>query len=161
MSDINHSRRGFLRGRLRSVPAPQRPPWALPEAEFLARCTRCNNCAIICPSKIIQIRDGYPQINFSLAGCTFCAECVRVCAPAALRRESPIAPPWQVKAQIGEACMALQGIECRICGDQCEVSAIRFVPRLRSVAIPELNLSACTGCGGCVAACPPQVIQMR
>jgi len=95
MSEIDHGRRGFLRGRFRLADPdpPRRPPWALPEAEFLARCTRCNNCAIICPSRIIVMRGGYPQVEFLGGKCTFCAECVRVCVPGALRRETITSRP--------------------------------------------------------------------
>lgn len=167
-SEINHSRRAFLRGRvagsgstspgtLRYGPAPRRPPWALPEAGFLAACTRCGDCAAVCPTKVIQIRDGYPQIDFTKAACTFCAECVRACSPAALRRVEG-EPPWRIVAQPGTNCLADSGVECRICGEQCEAEAIRFNPRFGLPAVPEVLVDRCTGCGACVAPCPTRTI---
>lgn len=157
---INHARRGFLRGRFKSdAPAPQRPPWALPEAEFLRKCTGCNNCAIICPTKIIVIRDGYPQVDFSAAGCTFCGECVRVCTPGALHRNEE-AEPWAIKARVSEKCLAERGVECRICGEHCEVGAIRFPPRLDAPPKPVVDATVCTGCGACGATCPTRAITL-
>ena len=159
-TEINHSRRGFLRGRIQSTIAPLRPPWALPEPEFLSRCTRCGNCAVICPTKIIQIREGYPEIDFRAGQCTFCAECVRVCIPAALRREDG-ARPWQRTARVADTCLAQGGVDCRICGDHCEEEAIRFTPRIGGPALPEIVADACTGCGACVAPCPAKAIRVR
>lgn len=159
-SEINHARRGFLRGRVRPQVAPMRPPWALPETEFLARCTRCGNCSVICPSKIIRIHEGYPQIDFSGGACTFCAECVRVCVPAALRRNDEELP-WLRKAVVAESCIANKGVECRICGEQCDESAIHFAPRLEGPPLPEIRDEICTGCGACVAPCPAHAIRIR
>lgn len=59
---------------------------------------------------------------------------------------------------IAEACLARRGVECRICGEACDSGAIRFRPRLGSVAQPVLNLEACTGCADCVAPCPVAAI---
>lgn len=158
--EISHARRGFLRGQFKSAtPAPQRPPWALPEARFLGKCTRCNNCAIICPTRIIKMRDGYPQIDFSAAGCTFCGECVRVCTPAALHRIEG-ALPWSIKASVSEKCLAQRGVECRICGEHCEVAAIRFPPRLDAPPLPVVDVTTCTGCGACVSVCPTKAVAL-
>jgi ferredoxin-type protein NapF len=159
-SDINHSRRGFLRGHIRSGPPPLRPPWALAEADFMARCTRCGNCAVICPTKIVRIHEGYPQLDFSAGLCTFCAECVRVCMPAALRREGE-ARPWQIIAVAADSCMAHTGVDCRICGEHCDESAIHFSPRVGGPPLPEIRSDLCTGCGACVAPCPVMAIRVR
>ena len=39
-----------------------RPPGALPENEFLARCLHCGQCAQVCPFNCIVLRTGF---NFS------------------------------------------------------------------------------------------------
>jgi len=157
MSEVNHARRGFLRGSFRPQTAPLRPPWALPEDDFLARCTRCGNCTIICPTRIIRNDEGFPRIDFGVGECTFCAECVRVCAPAALSRTADAAP-WAVKARIGTACVAGRGVECRICGDQCPVEAISFPLRASGTPAPEIRVETCTACGACVGSCPVAAI---
>lgn len=157
---VDASRRGFLRGR----PRPQaeiRPPWALAEEAFIDRCTRCNDCLKACPQKILVVGDGgYPTVDFSRAECTFCGDCVNACQPRALVRLDN-APPWRRQAVISDACLARRGVECRICGDFCDVRAIRFLPRLGGSPLPEIDSALCTGCGACVAPCPSRAIAIR
>lgn len=139
---------------------PVRPPWALAEDDFVARCTRCGDCLGACPTGIIEKgRGGFPLVSFAAGECTFCGKCVEVCKPAALVRAEGKAP-WSIRARIGEACLALQGVVCRSCGDRCEPRAIRFRLAPRGVARPELDSGACTGCGACVAVCPADAIAM-
>ncbi|MBK6637864.1 MAG: ferredoxin-type protein NapF [Rhodocyclaceae bacterium] len=160
MSEINHSRRGFLRGKISTTPAPLRPPWSGPERDFLSRCTRCGECAKTCPTKIIVVANGYPQIDFSAGQCTFCHQCSDVCRDGALVHQATLSP-WQARARIADTCMAHAGVECRICGEHCAESAIRFSPRLGGPPLPEVNNETCTGCGACLAVCPASAINVR
>ncbi|HMN74374.1 MAG TPA: 4Fe-4S dicluster domain-containing protein [Rhodoblastus sp.] len=60
-------------------------------------------------------------------------------------------------ARIGPACVEPRGVACRRCGEACDIGAIRF--RLqRGGAQPLLDISACTGCGDCLAVCPTSAI---
>ena len=148
------ARRGFLRGRLRNVTPAPRPPWALDEAEFVNRCSRCDACIQACPTGVLRAADGgYPTVDFSLGECTFCGECVTACKDRALLR-TPDAPAWSMRARLDERCVATKGVECRICGENCEAGAIRFRPALGGISRPELDATPCTGCGACVAPCP-------
>jgi ferredoxin-type protein NapF len=65
---------------------------------------------------------------------------------AAAERRVPVA--------IAPACLALRGVECRICGEACETGAIRFAPRAGGTAQPVLDLARCSACGDCVPPCP-------
>ena len=73
-----------------------RPPGALPEVDFLSRCTKCGQCMRICPTNVIQ-PDGLtggleslwtPVLNFRIgsSGCQAnCIACGHVCPTAAIR----------------------------------------------------------------------------
>ena len=154
---VDASRRGFLRGR----PRPRveiRPPWALHESDFIDRCTRCGDCLSACPQNIVVNGDGgYPTVDFSQRECTFCGDCAAACRPLALVRGDRLSA-WAYKAQINASCLAQRGVECRVCGDFCDVRAIRFVPRIGSTPLPAIDMDACTGCGACVAPCPTTAI---
>lgn len=178
------SRMQFLRGDIRGNYSPKRPPWALVEQAFVERCTRCENCIEICPEKIIQKgRGGFPVIDFSLSGCSFCEKCLGSCEPGALikqqtqknKNNSNNIPqqteaentdtndilPWKLKAVIQPACLSLHGIVCRTCGDACEEEAIRFKLELGGVARPLLDNDNCTGCGYCYSLCPVKAIEIK
>ncbi|MGV1099682.1 ferredoxin-type protein NapF [Thiovibrio sp. JS02] len=151
------SRRLFLRG---GKPLPIRPPWALPENEFVASCTRCGACLSHCPQQILEPdRAGFPRVNFSRGECTFCGECVRQCLPQALIA-LPGALPWRRKAVIAETCLNVRGIQCRTCGEQCERQAILFRPAPGGHTLPRLVVAECNGCGACFAVCPVQAISI-
>ena len=157
MSDA--SRRNFLRGKVAEHTAQQRPPWALPEAHFTAVCTRCGDCARACPTRIIRQGDGgYPTVDFSQRECTFCGDCAAACRPLALAGDG--LPAWPYKALINASCLTQRGVECRVCGDFCDVRAILFAPRIGSAPLPSIDTDACTGCGACVAPCPTAAIRI-
>jgi ferredoxin-type protein NapF len=155
------TRRQFLRGDLAGRKAILRPPWALPEAAFLAACTRCKACLAACPTQILVWVRGYPEVQFSQGECTFCGACRDACVPQALKQAPDQQPPWPIKAVIANTCLAQRDVVCRSCSDACGESAIRFPPRLGSAALPELLATNCTGCGACVAACPANAISVR
>jgi polyferredoxin/formate hydrogenlyase subunit 6/NADH:ubiquinone oxidoreductase subunit I len=73
-----------------------RPPGALAEKDFLARCLRCGQCMRICPTNIIQpagMEGGLeglwtPILNFRIgtSGCQLnCIACGQICPSAAIR----------------------------------------------------------------------------
>lgn len=154
------SRREFLRGRIRPGVSPQRPPWALAESLFQRACTRCGACAPVCPTGIISIQNGYPEIDFKRGECSFCGNCAASCKPGALQNSELQIWPWAIKARVERDCLAMRNVECRICGDQCQAAAIRFSPRLGGPPVPEIDANACTGCGACVAPCPVTAISI-
>jgi ferredoxin len=90
-----------------------RPPGALDEDRFLARCIRCGQCMRICPSNIIQpalLEAGVqglwtPAVNFRLgrSGCQpNCIACGQVCPTAAIR-------PVSLEEKQGQGDFAAQG----------------------------------------------------
>jgi ferredoxin-type protein NapF len=156
--DSFKGRRAFLLGRS-AVAAAVRPPWSLPEAEFIDRCTRCNDCLKACPNQIIVIGDGgFPSIDFSLGECTFCGDCVNACTAGAFDINTPA--PWHLHIQIDDSCLASHQTFCMACIDACPEQAIRL-RYTAAVPVPEIDTSLCTGCGACLAPCPTQAISLH
>ncbi len=156
------SRLQFLQGDFTGKRAVIRPPWAVEESRFIEMCTRCGACVEHCPSTILrQGRAGYPIVDFRAGECDFCGECVSHCQTGALRPpQNQMDPPWQLKASIGDQCLALQSVVCRTCVEQCESRAIEFRLSAGRVPWPELVLSRCNGCGACYAPCPTNAISI-
>lgn len=74
------------------------------------------------------------------------------------RREPGAAEPGLI---VGDTCLARRGVVCQTCRDACPEGAVRFPPLLARVALPVVDLAACTGCGACVEACPVGAIRMN
>jgi polyferredoxin/ferredoxin len=123
-----------------------RPPGALSEEDFLARCIKCGQCMRICPTNVIQPAawqggaEGLwtPMLNFRIgtSGCQHnCVACSHVCPTAALR-------PLSVDERMGRGAFARRGplrmgtafvdhgrclpwamdIPCIVCQENCPVS---------------------------------------
>ncbi|MCR4437484.1 MAG: 4Fe-4S binding protein [bacterium] len=168
---------GFVdRGRRASV---IRPPGALPEADFLDRCIRCQECVKVCSSTggclqpslwesglvglwtpVARPREGYCEYNCNLCG--------QVCPTGAIHRL-----PLEVKqlTKIGLAffdksrCIPwYRGEDCLVCEEHCPVpdKAIRFDEHTvrrpdgseALVKLPYVVEELCIGCGICVTKCP-------
>jgi ferredoxin-type protein NapF len=63
-------------------------------------------------------------------------------------------------AVIAAACLALNRVVCRTCGESCAPGAIRFRIEAGGVSAPQVDAAACTGCGDCVPACPVAAITL-
>ncbi len=70
------------------------------------------------------------------------------------------APGTPLVVQAQPHCLAERGVECRVCGDNCDTRALRFVPRRGGVAQLRVDTAACTGCGDCVGACPVAALSL-
>ena len=154
------ARRRFLHGRTTTVQSAQRPPWALTESAFTDICTRCGDCLRACPTGLLQAGPGnYPVADFRQGHCTFCGDCSRACTPHAIAADLAQSP-WDLRIVINDSCLTLQNVVCRTCGELCEAAAIRFTPRIGGVAVPQVDLDRCTGCGECLTPCPTQAISL-
>ena len=135
----------------------QRPPHAVPESEFLAGCTRCDDCIEACPPNAIfrapdsaGLLAGTPIIDASSQPCLMCDDtpCVPACKAGVLRFDAPIAMGLAVIDE--EKCIAFQGEECTICVDHCPVENALTL----TAGKPEIHADSCTGCGVCLYVCP-------
>ncbi len=169
MTNNEVSRRHFLRGGfLTSLQSQQvkqqgfraiRPPWSINESDFITACNRCGDCIQACETQILlKGEGGFPEVSFAQGECTFCRRCVEVCQQPLFR--PPEETPWTHGVEILDSCLIKQRIECRSCGDSCEMRAIRFKPALGGIAQIVLNTDDCNGCGACIRSCPIHAIKI-
>lgn len=151
------SRRGFLSGGLAARELP-RPPGSGPEDAFRAACDGCGACVAQCPEGVLASDDrGLAFLDATLGACTFCGICIDVCETGALSADAP----WSWRAEIAGTCLSLSAVHCRTCEDHCDARALRFRPATGGRATPVIDGAACTGCGGCVAACPVGAVSLK
>ncbi|MGC8906122.1 MAG: 4Fe-4S binding protein [Desulfomonilaceae bacterium] len=145
-----------------------RPPGALPEADFLARCVRCGECMKACPTNTLQplwLQAGLegifsPVMVPRLAACGInCNVCGQVCPTGAIRSLSLVEKNY---AKVGTAwierrhCLVWeQDKKCLVCDEVCPYNAVSFRPvPERKNAAPFVIAHRCTGCGWCESKCP-------
>ena len=156
-----------------------RPPGALPEAEFLDRCVRCQQCVKICSStgaclQPALLESGWegiwsPIVNARHGYCEYeCNLCGKVCPTGAIH---PVDLEVKKQLRMGTAhfdksrCIPWYRAEdCLVCEEHCPLpdKAIKFDIReartpdglARIVKFPYVNETLCIGCGICVAKCP-------
>jgi len=167
MTGLNHLHGGDNPLALRSSRLI-RPPGALPEPEFQARCVRCGECMKGCLTNTLQpiwFEAGIsglwtPKITARLAGCEQnCNVCGPLCPTGAIR---PLSLEEKIFAKVGTAriiksrCIAWeQDRLCLICDEICPYNAIssQFVTG-NPVTVPVMDEDKCNGCGYCEAKCP-------
>lgn len=145
---------------------PLRPPHAVPETDFVARCIKCQRCLMVCPLSVIRMGtwdEGLrvvrtPVLDFHQGWCNFCMLCTQVCPTGALAPET-IKGWYRPKLPLGRAhltdhCIALKAGGCSRCYEVCPDQAIV----LKADHVPQITAD-CTGCGRCVFECPSNVLQ--
>jgi MauM/NapG family ferredoxin protein len=154
-----------------------RPPGALEEKEFLARCVKCGECMKVCITNGLQptlLEAGLegiwspvlvPRIGYCEYRCTLCGQ---VCPTGAIKK---LALAEKMKVRIGLAmidkgrCLPwAHGRPCIVCEEVCPTpkKAIWFEEavvkdrqgRRVTVKQPRVDLELCIGCGICEAKCP-------
>lgn len=162
--------RNLLRSRSARATHALRPPGALADDEFDARCLRCGLCVQRCPFDILRLAEwedpapvGTPYFVARRDPCRMCPDlpCVRACPSGAL---DPLLTDVRqadmgVAVLVGhETCLNYKGLSCGVCVRVCplrgEAIALRTVERdgLR-IQVPTVNTAQCTGCGSCEKHC--------
>jgi len=148
-----------------------RPPGALPEAAFLARCLRCGLCMRACPTNGLQPTwlaagpEGVfsPVLRPRRGPCEpDCNLCGLVCPTRAITPLELAEKRW---AKIGGAvvhtnrCLAwAEDKSCVVCQEVCPYGAIESVRAAGApVPVPRVKAARCFGCGYCERHCPVRV----
>lgn len=154
-----------------------RPPGALAEPEFLARCLRCGECIKVCIGNGLHAAwteagmEGLftPRLIGRLGYCEFnCTLCGQVCPSGALRRlsreEKQVTVIGRAHFDRNRCLPYASGVACIVCEEHCPIpdKAIRFreVQTLDTrgtmvwVRQPYVVEELCTGCGICENRCP-------
>jgi ferredoxin len=138
---------------------PLRPPGALEEDEFLARCSRCGRCIKACPAQCIKplpLTSGpalflTPAIIPREARCELTQDCQKVCPTGAISH-LPVDKTLMGLAEIDKTrCIGwAEHRLCLLCQEQCPQHAIDSDAQDRPSVITDL----CVGCGACENGCP-------
>jgi len=154
-----------------------RPPGALPEPQFLAKCVKCGECMKACPTNGLQPAlfeagpEGIwtPVLVPKIGYCEYyCSLCTQVCPTGAIK-ELKIEEKALVK--IGSAwvnknrCIPYAlGRPCIVCEEHCPTSP-KAIKLIENEAVlpdgtrviqkaPVIDLDICIGCGICETRCP-------
>jgi ferredoxin-type protein NapF len=165
--------RGEEQGRGHAFPASRRaekstssrplirPPRALAEHNFRAKCDGCRACLAGCENNIlVAAGDGTPVVDFSRGACSFCGACAESCSRGAFSSGKEY-PPWEIKAWISAACLAHSSVLCRTCAENCPETAIFFSRQAGILSAPVVLSQRCNGCGACCSPCPVGAIVLR
>jgi len=173
---------GFLDGK-KSYATILRPPGAVAEQDFLAKCTKCGLCVEACPYKALILAKpgderpvGTPYFRMRENPCRMCRDipCTVNCPTGALSPSlvSDIEETGRQKLNVDrtriglavidrETCIAYWGIQCDACYRSCplidKAIKVEYTKNERTgkhaILAPVVHSEHCTGCGICEHAC--------
>ena len=169
----------LLREQAHAAATAIRPPGALDDADFNARCIKCGQCVRACPYDTLKLAAtgdvaviGTPYFTPRETPCYMCVDipCTAACPTGALDHGlDDIDDARMGLAVIDiENCLSWQGLRCEICHRVCPVQdraiTVEHHPRKLSkhaMFVPVVHSEACTGCGMCEDACPTDKAAIR
>ncbi len=130
-----------------------RPPYAVDESLFTRLCDGCGQCLSVCPSQIIELKEGVAALDISYTSCDLCGKCQAACPTLALSGQTL---STGVVAKVSNSCENLYGY-CSSCADSCQYDALEW----REDAKPLISTDKCNGCGQCAQGCYTSMISFQ
>ena len=138
-----------------------RPPWARNNSEFLALCTRCDQCIDHCPQKVLRASDEQddhlkllPTLILEYGSCDFCGLCADHCPSGALDKLN--GRKHQAIAKVNDHCQRKYQPHCSLCLEACSKEALI----IGNNSLPVVDPGLCTGCGECSLDCYSNAIDI-
>ncbi|HWR81683.1 MAG TPA: 4Fe-4S binding protein [Candidatus Deferrimicrobium sp.] len=164
-------------------PQAIRPPGAMAEDDFLARCIRCGQCMRVCPNNALHptlLESGFEglwspiliaRIGYCQPTCTLCGQVCPTGAIAELTLREKVGDKDTPPNRIGTAfvdqgrCLPwAMAMPCIVCEEWCptapksiylkEETVQNRLGQTVRVKRPFVDPDLCTGCGACEYACP-------
>ena len=146
---------------------PVSPPGSKGLRHFKLNCTACHLCITACPTSVLQpsfLEYGFtgmmqPHMDYKTNFCNYeCTICGEICPTGAIL---PLSAEKKKLTQIGRVHFIMKNCvvytkntACGSCSEHCPTQAVRMVPYIGDLTIPEVHPSTCIGCGACEYACP-------
>jgi len=143
------------------------PPGSLGIGHYTSTCTACHLCVSACPTQVLQpsfLEYGItglmqPHMDYETNYCNEeCVICSEVCPSGAILSLSAEAKKtvqiWQVCLILENCVVYTDHTACGSCSEHCPTQAVRMVPFMGNLTIPEIRPEICVGCGACEHACP-------
>jgi ferredoxin len=143
------------------------PPGSKSISHFNHHCTACHLCVSACPNGVLQpslFQYGWtgmlqPYMDYHSGFCNYaCTKCGEVCPNGAI---STLTVAEKKTCQIGiaqfvqkECIVYTKGTSCGSCSEHCPTQAVKMVPYLHGLTIPQMTEDICIGCGACERVCP-------
>ena len=120
-------------------------------------CLGFGDCAKVCPSSLICIKDGIAHIDTE--NCLGCGVCVKTCPKHIIslvpkKRSAVVMCSNSDKGADARKACSNACIGCKKCEKSCEFGAIAVVNN-----IAKIDYEKCSGCGKCVSNCPTSCIK--
>ncbi|MDD6479402.1 MAG: RnfABCDGE type electron transport complex subunit B [Oscillospiraceae bacterium] len=120
-------------------------------------CIGCGDCANVCPTNAISIKDGIAVVDTRI--CIGCGLCTRTCPKLIIKllpQDAKVAVMCSSKDKGAVARKACKNacIACKKCELNCPDKAITVEDNLASI-----DYSKCVGCGVCAEVCPTGCIK--